>query len=177
MAKNPTAASGAANEDLALQIALAFYVGANQVGEADGKMDRMEVEASYAVLIALTKDSKSELLRRAAGIIASGAIRPLVSSTEFTADDKVLEEVGKKIKLASLSDQYRFLIAFVTLCRAVSKASGGGFLKGGPVSEVEKDVTANMLAALAGSEIGQPLSAEYRLFAKAAEKFCSEQGL
>jgi hypothetical protein len=45
------------------------------------------------------------------------------------------------------------------------------------VSEVEKDVTANMLGALAGSEIGQPLSAEYRLFAKAAEKFCSEQGL
>lgn len=169
---------GTGEANLALQTALGFYVAVGRVGEADGKLDEKEIEASLAVLLGLTAKSKSDLLRRAADLIATGG-RGFVIMRELDerSDDEILKDLGEDMKKASIEDQYRFQIAFVVLCHAVSKATGGGFLKGGPVSADEEVATGNMLALLSGSAIGKPPTAEYILFAKAAEKFCSEQGL
>jgi hypothetical protein len=178
MAKAARTTLGKGDANLALQIALGFYVAIGKVGEADGEMDEKEIEASFAVLVGLTKNSKSELLRKAAGLVSTGGRGfVILREADERSDNKILGDLGKQLRKAPIEDRYRFEIAFVVLCHAISKASGGGFLRGSPVSEAEEVEIGNMLALLWGAKLGTPPSSDYILFAKSAEIFCAANGM
>jgi hypothetical protein len=119
------------------------------VAAVDGVVDNKEIAAHGEMLRALAMDSKSALVRAAAGEITSD---PRVVSNAYVAsklnDAEFLKAIAKLLKRETVMDRNRYLSAIFMIAGAVGQASGGSWLGGEKLSADEAKIALVVHAVL-----------------------------
>ena len=127
--------------DNTMMYAIGLWITGFKVAAADGDVDREEVATHIGMLRAIATETKSEMLRSAAGLITSDHKK--VGDAYMGA-----EQISALLKSESDADRNRYLYALLAIAGAVGSASGGGWLGGNKFSADEAKMGA-MIHAVA----------------------------
>ena len=124
--------------DTSMMYAIGFWITGRIVAAVDGNVDKKEIAAHGGMIKGLAMESKSALVRTAAGEITSD---PLGVSRAYLAtnlkDSEILKAIAKHLKRETEADRNRYLFAVFLISGAVGDASGGGWLGGDKLSPDE----------------------------------------
>ena len=135
--------------DNTMMYAIGLWITGFKVAAADGDVDREEIATHIGMLRAIATETKSEMLRSAAGLITSDHKK--VGDAYMGAkqnDLEFLEQISVLLKSESDADRNRYLYALLAIAGAVGSASGGGWLGGNKFSADEAKMGA-MIHAVA----------------------------
>jgi hypothetical protein len=124
--------------DDTMMYAIGLWITGFKVAAVDGDVDREEVATHIGMLRAIATETKSGLLRSAAGLITSDHTK--VGDAYMGAkqnDLEFLEQISSLLKSESDADRNRYLYALLAIAGAVGSASGGGWLGGNKFSADE----------------------------------------
>lgn len=135
--------------DNTMMYAIGLWITGFKVAAADGDVDREEIATHIGMLRAIATETKSEMLRSAAGLITSDHKK--VGDAYMGAEQndlEFLEQISVLLKSESDADRNRYLYALLAIAGAVGSASGGGWLGGNKFSADEAKMGA-MIHAVA----------------------------
>jgi len=112
-----------------MMYAIGLWLTGLKVAAADGDVDREEIATHVGMLRAIATETKSQMLRSAAGLITSDHEK--FGDAYMNAKQKdleFLEQIAVLLKSESESDRNRYLFALLAIAGAVGNASGGDWL-------------------------------------------------
>ena len=141
---------GKKSVDNTMMYAIGLWITGFKVAAADGDVDREEVATHMGILRAIATETKSEMLRSAAGLITSDHEK--VGDAYMGAkqnDLEFLQQIAVLLKSESDADRNRYLNALLAIVGAVGSASGGGWFGGNKFSadEVKMGVMIHAVAS------------------------------
>jgi hypothetical protein len=134
--------SGTKSPEKGMMYAIGFWITGRMVAAADGDIDKREIAAHGGMIKALAMESKSALVRTAAGEITSDPMAVSKAYLDSNLDDaEILRTIAKQLKRETETDRNRYLSAVFIISGAVGGASGGGWLGGDKLSPDEAKMT------------------------------------
>lgn len=135
--------------DKSMMYAIGLWVTGRMVAAVDGTVDGKEIAAHVEMLRALTMNSKSALVRAAAGQITSDPMAVSKAYLDSKMNDaEFLKAIAKLLKRETVMDRNRYLSAIFMISGAVGQASGGGWLGGDALSADEAKIALAIHAVL-----------------------------